>query len=306
MSDSIARPVLIVGLQKSGTTLLTRLCQQLPGWRNPLPGEGREFWGDDPPFNPQAEPTGLLYQSHRGARGHVLQAADFQVAHQQLLTDRLRACSADAEVLVLKNPFNTLRLPWLAEMFPQALRIAMIREPVANVFSLSKKFHDHPDRGLGPDQGWWGVKPAGWQQQVEAPLLQRLAWQWNAVNAHLLDTLGEQDLLIRYADLCANPRAVLQEIARRLGRAPDAQHLELPPLSCFDDEPRQGGALRSRNRDLIQSRRFEPLPTTGPGLDALSTDQVQDIARHCAAVWQAAALRAMPVSGNDADCGAGH
>ena len=46
--------VLVTGLQKSGTSLMLRLLTRLDGFSNPVRREGKEYWGDDPPFSPEA------------------------------------------------------------------------------------------------------------------------------------------------------------------------------------------------------------------------------------------------------------
>ena len=68
--------VLVVGLQKSGTSLLLRLLAGTDAFRNPVRFEGKEVWGDDPPFAPEAFPAGTFYQRDGGERGHELGAAE--------------------------------------------------------------------------------------------------------------------------------------------------------------------------------------------------------------------------------------
>ena len=49
---STSRLLLVVGLQKSGTTLLGRLLERLEMVAKPLRSEGDAFWGNEPPFAP--------------------------------------------------------------------------------------------------------------------------------------------------------------------------------------------------------------------------------------------------------------
>ena len=152
-----AEPLFIVGIQKSGTTLLNRLLLQHPKvFYSPFKLEGRAFWGDDPPFSPTASPCGVLYQKKSGQQGHHLDATDFTVEDQQLLQQRISDSEATGAVLINKNPYNTVRIAWLKRVFPACKIVAIIRNPMANVFSLQKKHIPHEDRGLGPEDGWWG------------------------------------------------------------------------------------------------------------------------------------------------------
>ena len=65
--------------------------------------------------------------------------------------------------LVLKNPYNTVRVPWLRALLPDAVIAGVVRRPLPNVFSLFKKHVENPHVHRGPEEGWWGVKPAGWR-----------------------------------------------------------------------------------------------------------------------------------------------
>jgi hypothetical protein len=71
----------------------------------------------------------------------------------------------ETNIIANKNPYNAVRVPWLKCLFPESFIVAMVRQPVANVFSLTKRFVPQ-QRGLPPEEGWWGVKPAGWRAMV--------------------------------------------------------------------------------------------------------------------------------------------
>ena len=71
----MTRPLLlIVGVQNSGTTLLSRLCQEQGVASNPFKTEGNDFFGNEPPFAPRGDPAGVIYQAHSGAHGHAIDA----------------------------------------------------------------------------------------------------------------------------------------------------------------------------------------------------------------------------------------
>jgi hypothetical protein len=242
----VNRLLLIVGLQKSGTTLLSRLLQQ-HGFRNPFRTEGNDFWGNEPPFSPTGEPAGRIYQSSGGADGHEIGADRADAATTALLEDRLRALRTGDELVLNKNPYNSVRLPWLRALFPEAVIVATVRRPVANVYSLAKKYVPHDQRGLPPDEGWWGVKPRGWRElRCEDKPLQ-CARQWAAVNRRIAVDRDALDAVYPYHELCARPGPVVGELlALCTGRPAKAPGIE--PLRCFDDEVEKGSRLRSKNR----------------------------------------------------------
>jgi hypothetical protein len=288
------RLVLVAGLQKSGTTLMARLLKETGLVGAPWVGEGDEFWGNTPAFAPDGHPAGTVYQRDGGARGHEITADDANHDVRRLLHDRLDALDDGAHAwIVNKNPYNVARLGWLRALFPDALVVAMIRDPVANVFSLLKKHHagDGPRDGrrvdpsegrrvgpsegqrVGPSDGWWGVKPAGWEQHADRPVLERCAWQWAAVNALLARDRAVVDAVVPYAALCANPTAIVEGLLATRLASP------LPPLRCFDDEFRIGGMLRSRNWGRLEAH--EPAGDRRPDIAALDDASVATIVEIC-------------------------
>src|SRR5688572_27383459 len=140
---SMRQPLFIVGLQKSGTTLLTRLLLETGVVEKPFRAEGDEFWGNTPPFAPVGSPAGVVYQRTGGERGHVMEASDATAEVVQTMRERFDALSVQAPIILNKSPYNTVRLPWLRAVFPESVIVAMVRAPAANVFSLCKKFHPH-------------------------------------------------------------------------------------------------------------------------------------------------------------------
>jgi hypothetical protein len=244
MSDSPV--VLVVGIQKSGTSLLLRLLSGTKAFRNPVKFEGKELWGDDPPFAPEAFPAGSFYQRDGGERGHELGAAEATedvVAH---LRTALAGYSKPGKALVLKNPYNTVRAPWLRAALPEAQIVAVVRRPLPNVFSLVKKHAENPHVHRGPEEGWWGVKPAGWRELIDDDKAIQAARQWAAVNAKLWADRELVDRIVPYQELCADPEAFVAAIARdAVGEIPQ---MDFPALSAQDDESEHGGALESANK----------------------------------------------------------
>lgn len=253
MNNVEIAPLFIVGLQKSGTTLLNRLLIEQPEiYFSPFKLEGRAFWGDDPPFSPTAFPCGQLYQKYNGNHGHELSNVDFEKEDRDVLYKRIKYVDWKAPILINKNPYNSVRISWLKAMFPNCKIVAMVRNPYANVYSLLKKHIPHEGRGLGPEAGWWGVKPKKWQRLVSKNKVVQLACQWKEVNSHLLNNTQNIDLFIEYKSLCESPSHILNEIADLYGI--DATNHPVPELSCLDNEYKNGGKLLSKNREYKNSQ----------------------------------------------------
>lgn len=282
----MTRPLLlIVGVQKSGTTLLSRLCQEHGVASNPFKTEGNDFFGNEPPFAPRGDPAGVIYQAHAGAHGHAIDAAEARDEHRALLSRRLADLPQGAGAVLNKNPYNSVRVAWLRAMFADAVIVAMVREPVANAYSLAKKYIPHDDRGLPPDEGFWGVKPAGWRTLVQDDKLRQSAEQWDAVNRGLLTQRTALDRLIAYHDLCARPAEVLADLERRLGLAPRPRALDALP--CFDAEYAQGSRLRSKNRYFRETGSLIVPPDEEVEFPALTQARVDELRACTSATWQA-------------------
>jgi hypothetical protein len=273
--------VLVTGLQKSGTSLMLRLLTRLDGFSNPVRREGKEYWGDDPPFSPEAYPTGELYQRDGGARGHELDAADATPEIVGHLRSELESIAGDADALVLKNPYNTVRVPWLREIFPDAQIVAIVRRPLPNVFSLLKKHVENPHAVRGPEEGWWGVKPAGWRELMSDDPVETAARQWAGVYGRLWSDRDEVDLVLPYHELTAEPERIVGDLAEvATGERPE---LELPPLQALDDEYERGGPLESANRVFKRTESFE-LEGAERGdemLDPMTPAQRETVERIC-------------------------
>ncbi|WP_395373943.1 sulfotransferase family protein [Marinicella sp. W31] len=275
----------IIGLQKSGTSLLNRMLMSENSVTNPFLPEGKFFWGDDPPFNPELAPSGVLFQQHQGKHGHALNASAFKIEDQDLLQQRIEAADVSTPILMNKNPYNTVRIEWMKQLFPHCRIVCMVRHPLANVFSLYKKYFDHPHRGLAPEDGWWGTKPNHWQDLVCEDKLKQSAQQWLAVNQQVMAHAQDIDLIIKYDQLCAQPDQQLSHILQMCGVYQiDNQYSDLTNL---DDEYLRGSRLLSKNRELRNNPDFKLKDMQeAVELPALTASQIQMIEDICLNVWQ--------------------
>lgn len=281
---STPRLILIVGLQKSGTTLLGRLLQQTGLVDKPFKGEGDDFWGNVPQFAPTAFPAGERYQLYQGQRGHELGLEDATPDIKAAMAERLRSLDTQHSIIFNKSPYNTVRLPWVRELFPDSIIVAMIRQPVANVFSLSKKFIPHDKSGLPPEEGWWGIRPANWQSMVISDKTLQCAYQWKSVNAKLAKDRKLTNLVIGYHHLCSNPTYWLEQILSLANQTDTRLNAPIEPLQCLDMEYMQGSRLQSKNRYWQQNKSLQ-IPSEEPiELQPLSEDEIKKVDDICAPV----------------------
>jgi hypothetical protein len=279
-------PLFIVGLQKSGTTLLARLLEETGLVDKPFRAEGDEFWGNTPPFAPIGYPAGAAYQRHGGARGHMMDAEDATADVIESMRTRWEVLDSTAAVILNKNPYNTVRLSWLRAIFPEAVIVAMVRAPVPNVFSLCKKFHPHEQGGLPPEDGWWGVKPPDWRSLRSDDSVEQCARQWAAVNSILDRDRALADLVLSYRELCARPGNCIADILARAGVDCTNVNVASAPITCFDDEFTRGSRLRSKNRYYREMKSLAtPAVTQEPiEIEAFSRRDLAVVETICSAV----------------------
>jgi len=240
--------VFVVGMQKSGTSLLNRMLMQQDFITNPFLPEGAKFWGDRPPFAPIEKPCGELFQIHSGTHGHHLDVIDFRKEDQALLKQRIIDAEVSTPILMNKNPYNSVRVSWLKSMFPSAIILAVFRQPKPNIFSLLKKYQAHQGQGVAPESGWWGIKPLNWQAMRNNDKTRQSIMQWNAVNTSLLNTQNKIDCFIDYESICHSPNKIIDYIKTLCNITSESQHL--PKCKNFNREYLIGSRLLSKNKEL--------------------------------------------------------
>lgn len=132
--------------------------------------------------------------------------------------DSIRA-HAGGTRLISKRIANNLRIPFLAEAFPRARFISMIRDGRAVAYSLAR-VDWWPDNFVW----WYGGTPARWQAQGGDPW-ELCARHWveelNQIETSL-DRLGPDRVLrIRYEEIVSDPVAIVQAASRFVGLPDD-------------------------------------------------------------------------------------
>jgi hypothetical protein len=152
-------------------------------------------------------------------------------------------------VLVCKRIANNQRIPLLAEAFPEARFVHLIRDGRAVAYSLSRV--DWWDK----DVVWWyGNTPAHWRAAGNDPWA-LCAEHWNRELASIAEGLAAvpdgQRLEVRYSELIADPIPGIERIAAFGGLGPDARwHAELTRLSY----PNKDESWRRNLDDEVRAR----------------------------------------------------
>ncbi|MCB0752940.1 MAG: sulfotransferase [Ignavibacteriae bacterium] len=274
----------VTGFQKSGTSLLNRLLMSQNFIENPFLPEGKFFWGDDPVENPTSQPCGEIYQKHKAKQGHQLYKNDYSDNHKVLLWQRIYEVSVKQDILMNKNPNLIVRLPWLRRVFPESKVVVMLRKPIPNIYSFSKKLYN--DKQTNPEY-WWGVKPNNWQSMIHEDMIVQIVSQWKSVFTSLLKDIDNVDLFIRYDKLCENPLLHLEKVLELAEVDKNRVCLNIEKIKCMDDEYKEGGNIQSNNVYLRKENTFQiPNQENRINYKPLDKSNIEYIKQETESIWR--------------------
>lgn len=204
------RPIFIIAMPRSGSTLLFDLLKPHPKLYS---------WGDEayPPWRAIDPDLGGAYGDDFGP-GTVFDAVAVEAvfregvaAHHGRLPRRFR--------LLDKTPPNVLRVPAIAEMWPDAVFIHLVRDAPDSIASML----EGRERNLGVRDWpvsngteWHFLMPPGWQDHTQDSPAAQFAWQWEVGTATPLTDLVDC-ARVRYEDLVAQPAEVVEDVLEYAG-----------------------------------------------------------------------------------------
>lgn len=211
------RPVFIVSPPRSGSSLLFETLASSPS-AHTIGGESHGLIEGIP---------GLAAR----ARGFVSNRLEAEDASPEVITElqeRFRAAAFDRENrpaqgrirLLEKTPKNSLRIPFLDRVFPDAVFVYLYRDPRPVLASMleaweSGGFRTYPQLPDWTGLTWSLLLTPGWRDLIGRPLPEVVAAQWETATRILLDDLERlapaRWCVARYDDLIADPG---KEIAR--------------------------------------------------------------------------------------------
>jgi Sulfotransferase family len=206
-------PVFIIGAPRSGTSMLyavLRASSRLAHW----PGEAHEVWEAD------------YHPALRNWESNVLEEADVERAAAQRIQRAFFLVTGNNKRLVDKTPRNSLRVPFVDALFPDATYIYIQRDGRDNVNSLINAWRTpryrtyrlpEPHAIPGVDPEWWKfVLYPEWRKDAHGPLEVVCAKQWlvsNEYASRALRGVGHDRWRgIRYEDLVEEPEEIVGEL----------------------------------------------------------------------------------------------
>lgn len=219
------RPVFIVSPPRSGSTMLFETLARAPGVFT-IGDESHQLIEGVPQLSPET----------RGFESNRLLAADATSEMADTLRRRFYEALRDREGrgpqpgqtvrMLEKTPKNSLRVPFLTRIFPEARFIYLYRDPRQVLSSMIEAWTTGRFRTYPQLPGWTGAPWSlllvpGWRELIGRPLQEIVAAQWNAATRLLLDDLeavpAERITIVRYDSLVADPAAEIRALCAATG-----------------------------------------------------------------------------------------
>ncbi|QXQ05105.1 sulfotransferase [Sphingosinicellaceae bacterium] len=233
----IDRPVFILSSPRSGSSLLFQTLAQAPEVHT-IGGESHGLIEQIPGLHPR----------ERGWTSNRLTAADATPAITREIAQRFRASLRDRDGnapvgrvrMIEKTPKNSLRVPFLDTVFPDAQFVFLYRDARETMSSMleawgSGRFRTYPLLPGWRTTPWSLLLVPGWRELGSLSLPEIVARQWASTMAILLDDLEAMAtgrvVSVSYDGLLADPQATLSSLSARVGLGWDRILAESLPLS---------------------------------------------------------------------------
>jgi hypothetical protein len=242
------RPVFIVSPPRSGSTLLFETLARAPDLYT-IGDESHQLIEGLPQLNPES----------RGFESNRLTADDATPAVADALRRRFlealrdrndRRPPAGQRIRMLeKTPKNSLRVPFLARVFPEARFIYLYRDPRQVLSSMIEawttgRFRTYPQLPGWTGPAWSLLLVPGWRELVGRPLPEIVAAQWNTTTRLLIGDLDalptDRRTIARYDALVADPAAEIRRLCEATALDWDQVGFTLP-VSRYTVSPPDAG-----------------------------------------------------------------
>jgi hypothetical protein len=273
------RPIIVIGCNRSGTTLLfNNLGEHPETWS--LYEESQEIFYRHFPIDPEAGDR--LTVAPAPDVGRLITEALFAQSHNKevvrdtpllrLLPRKLlqrpvnRLYKRPPIRLVEKTPANSLRIPFLSALFPDAKFLFLVRRAEDVISSLMEGWKHWSGTGAGAWKygKWHYLVPPGWQAWTAEPLPRICAFQWvestRTAWADLEHHCPDRYLLVRHEDAIARPADVYRRIL---------DFCELPPSRSFE------GLLAAQARRVFTHGGSAPRPDKWRALHGAEIETVR-------------------------------
>jgi hypothetical protein len=218
------RPIFIVSAPRSGSTLLFETLAKAPNVFT-IGGESHGMIEGISALHPAAHDFNSNRLDASAATSVV--AAELRERFRAALVDRDGVAAATGRVRMLeKTPKNALRIPFLAQVFPEAHFVYLHRDVRETLSSMHEAWKSGRFKTYPQLPGWSGLPWSlllipGWRDLIGKPLHEIVATQWEATTRIQLDDLEglpqERWSVTRYDALLADPNAEISRLCGAVG-----------------------------------------------------------------------------------------
>jgi hypothetical protein len=223
MREQVDCPIFIVGAPRSGTNIFYRTFAKHPdlAWISNITKKfPSSLWLTRiiMLFRNDHRPTEAnnVWQKFAGNDDESLGRDDVTAAARKyfhkVLQNNLQIFSKSR--FVNKCPGNSVRIDFLKEIFPDAIFIHIIRDGRAAAYSIMRSRLEHSG-------AYWSVKPPGWQDLLEQPLVNACALQWKMTVEAILQSAKKlpvaQYMEVKYEEFVARPAEKFEQVGEKCG-----------------------------------------------------------------------------------------
>jgi hypothetical protein len=218
------RPIFVVSSPRSGSTLLFETLAKAPGVYT-IGGESHALIEGMAELSPARNQLG----SNRLTAAEATPAVSEQLRQRFVaaLVDRDGQRPGNGRLRMLeKTPKNSLRVPFLRQVFPEGMFVYLYRDPREVMSSMieawqSGRFRTYPDLPGWQGLPWSLLLTPGWQSVSGRSLGEVIAHQWETTTRLLLDDLEamprERVVVTRYDHIVADPKREIERVCAAIG-----------------------------------------------------------------------------------------
>jgi hypothetical protein len=260
MTQRLERPVFIIAMPRSGSTLLYNIL-----------GTAREAFTIRGDSHALMETIPGLHPRDSGWSSNRLTENDTTPSIVGEMTARFLARMTDRDgrspepdespILLEKTPKNILRVPFLAAAYPDARFIYLHREPIETISSMLEGWRQPPPKFKGyPDlPDWTGIEWSfllvpGWRDLIGRPIAEIVVAQWHRATGTALADLAalepKRRCRLDFSELLEHPTREITRIGDFLGWTFDRKVPDPLPLSGSEISAPAKGKWRANAAEL--------------------------------------------------------
>lgn len=252
------KPVMIIGMPRAGTTLLFQVLRDSPALVS-LPTEGHNIW------------RAFHHPRYWAWRSDLVGHGSVQPGERRFIRAYLYS-HLGAGRLLEKTADNCVRVPYLLDLFPDAVFVVIKRNPCDGVNSYINMWRDPQNRfrsyflptdlripGYPYRRAWCSTLIDGWRELTAAPIPEIAFAQWltyvSCIEAARSIVPRAQFVEVYLEDILRSPLAIMSMVTDRIGVEMDrrlqqkAADLVTNPVNALS-APRQDKWREQNHREV--------------------------------------------------------